>query len=89
MSSTGTASSLDYNAVDETVIFQVGVSSLQISVSFIPDALDEEDETFTLLLTSAINATLGDIIEATVTIIDGDDLTTDEPVIEAGMVKTC
>ena len=70
--SDGTAESgADYTAASGTLTFEAGDVSKTVSVETADDAADEEDETFTLALSNASGATLGDA-EATGTIVDND-----------------
>ena len=68
---TATAGS-DYTATSGTLTFQAGDTTQTVSVATTDDSVDEEDETFTLTLSSPANATLGDAT-ATGTIVDNDD----------------
>ena len=65
----------DYTATSGTVIFAVGEVEQTIAVPVLDDALDEPDETFTVILSRPVNATLGDD-EGTGTIVDDDDAPT-------------
>ena len=66
------ASGTDFTAASGTLTFVANETSKTVSVSTTNDSLDEENETFTLTLSSPTNATLGDAI-ATGTIIDNDE----------------
>ena len=70
----GTAESgKDYTARSRTLTFAAGTTGPQtISVTIREDALDEEDETFTVTLSGQSNATIGNA-SATGTITDNDD----------------
>ncbi len=58
--SSGTATSgTDFTAKSGTLTFAAGTTSQRVSVSTTEDSTDEEDETFTLTLSSPTNATLG------------------------------
>ena len=71
--SSGTATSgTDFTAKSGTLTFSAGTDSQTVSVSTTNDSTDEENETFTLTLSSPTNATLGDDT-ATGTIRDNDD----------------
>ena len=50
----------DYTATSGTVIFAEGEVEQTIAVPVLDDALDEPDETFTVILSRPVNATLGD-----------------------------
>ena len=69
---TATAGS-DYTAVDSVLTFTAGATVGTIEVAIADDRLDEEDETFTVRLRDAVNATLGAVATATATIVDDDD----------------
>ena len=74
--SSGTAASgTDFTAAAGTLTFVANETSKTVSVATTDDSVDEEDETFTLTLSSPTNATLGDAT-ATGTIIDDDVSTT-------------
>ena len=64
----------DYDAATaETLTFQDGETSKDISVRIIDDDIVEEDETFSVALSSPTGgATLSDPVRATVTIEDND-----------------
>jgi hypothetical protein len=62
----------DYTEASGSVEFDPGVTSRTFDVALIDDALDEESETFTIVLTSPFNAAISDD-EATGTITDNDD----------------
>ena len=70
--SDGTATSgTDYTADSGTLTFAANETTKTVSVATTDDSVDESDETFTLTLSSATNATLGD---ATATgMIEDDD----------------
>jgi hypothetical protein len=65
------ASPSDYASRSGTIIFLAGETSKTVSVALVHDALDESDETFTLALSSAVNATLSDG-QGVATIVDDD-----------------
>ena len=68
----GTATSgTDFTAASWTLTFAAGTDSQTVSVSTTNDSTDEENETFTLTLSSPTNTTLGDDT-ATGTIRDND-----------------
>jgi hypothetical protein len=74
--SNGTATSgSDYVAASGTLSFAVGQTSKRVSVSVRGDALDENDETFTLALSVPAGATLADGV-GQATIRDDDPLPT-------------
>ncbi len=68
---TATAGS-DYTAESGTLTFAANETSKTVSVATTDDSVDEDDETFTLTLSSPANATLGDAT-ATGTINDDDN----------------
>ena len=69
----GTATSgTDFTAESGTLTFAANETSQTVSVATTDDSVDEENETFTLALSSPANATLGDAT-ATGTIVDNDD----------------
>ena len=71
--SDGTAESgTDFTAASGTLTFGANETSKTVSVATTSDSADEENETFTLTLSSPTNATLGDAT-ATGTINDDDD----------------
>jgi hypothetical protein len=61
----------DYASRSGTIIFMPGETSKTVSVGVVNDALVEPDETFTLALSSAVNATLSDG-QGVATIVDDD-----------------
>ena len=72
--SSGTATSgTDFTAKSGTLTFSAGQDLQSVSVSTTDDSTDEENETFTLTLSSPTNATLGTNKSATGTITDNDD----------------
>lgn len=68
---TATAGS-DYTATSGSLTFDPGVTSRTVTVATLDDALDEADETFTLVLSAPSNAALG-TSTGTATIADNDD----------------
>ena len=71
-STDGTASSLtDYTDTSGTVTFAPGTTMMTIGLDVSGDTLDEDDETFTLTLSSPSGATLG-TATAMITIADDD-----------------
>ncbi len=62
----------DYTAASGTLTFAPGETSQLITVAVIGDTIDEDDETFTVNLSTPDNATLSAASSATVTIIDDD-----------------
>ena len=69
---TGTAAAgTDFAAASGTLTFAPGVTTQQVPVPLIDDTLDEDDETFTVTMSSPANATLGDA-SGLVTITDDD-----------------
>lgn len=71
----GTATAgTDYQATSGTLTFAAGNRSQQITVVVNSDTVDEEDETFTVTLRNATQATLADATAtATGTIVDDDE----------------
>jgi hypothetical protein len=68
----GTAASpSDYAYRSGTIIFMAGETSKTVSVALVQDAVVEPDETFTLALSRAVNATLSDG-QGVATIVDDD-----------------
>jgi chitinase len=61
----------DYSATSGTLTFQPGQTSRTISVSIKGDRKRESNETFTVKLSNAVGATIGDGV-ATVTILNDD-----------------
>ena len=70
--SSGSASSADYTPVSGTLTFAPGTTTAVFNVSLTPDSFDEADETVTLALSNAAQATLGSPNPATLTIEDDD-----------------
>jgi len=69
----GTANSgQDYVGITETAIISAGQTETEVIVRVVTDENVEEDETFELLLLSAVNATIGDNI-GVATIINDDE----------------
>jgi len=62
----------DYQAVDVSVTFGPNETSKTVSIPLLNDALDENAETFSASLSSAVNATIGSPASATITIQDDD-----------------
>ncbi len=76
--SDGTAAAgTDYTTASGTLTFAAGDTAKTVSVPVLDDAVDEEDETFTLTLSNASGASLADTA-ATGTIVD-DDTEAPEP----------
>lgn len=67
----GTADGSDYRAKSGTITFKPGKTSAKVSVPLKPDTRPEADERFTLTLSSATNASIGDGV-ATGTIVNDD-----------------
>ena len=68
----GTATSgLDFTAGTGSVSFAPGVTSQVVNVPVVNDALDEDDEAFTVTLSAPVNASLG-TATGTGTIVDDD-----------------
>ena len=55
-----------------TLTFAPGETQKNVQITIQDDALDEDDETFTLTLSNPTNAQLGTISSATMTIVDDD-----------------
>lgn len=66
----------DYSPASGTLTFNPGVTSRTFTVHITDDTLDEADETVTLALSNASNATLGGTNPTTLTIEDDDSLPT-------------
>jgi hypothetical protein len=74
--SNGTAvAGSDYTATSGTLSFAVGITSRTVAVPVTPDTLDEVDETFNLVLSAPVGATLADATGVG-TIVDDDALPT-------------
>src|SRR5205823_9163583 len=69
---TASAGGVDYTLASGTLTFAPGVTSQNISLTVVNDALDEDDETIQMALSSPTNATLGAINTHTYTILDND-----------------
>ncbi len=68
----GTATSgADFTSGAGTITFLPGVTTQQVSVGVLNDALDEDDESFTIALSAPVNGTLGSAV-GTGTITDDD-----------------
>jgi len=67
----GTAGATDYTAGTGTLTFAAGITSQTITVAISNDLLDELDETFTVNLASATNASIADA-SGLGTIVDND-----------------
>lgn len=63
-------SGLDYTSTTGTLTFTGGVTSQNITIPILNDALNEADETFTLTLSNPTQATLGNTLSVTTTITD-------------------
>lgn len=71
--SNGTASAgSDYTAASGVLTFAPGQTSRTFNVNILNDSLDEPNETVTLTLSNPVNATLGSLNPATLTIVDND-----------------
>lgn len=66
---TATAGS-DYTAASGTLIFSPGVTTRSFTIAVQQDDLEEENETLVVTLSDPINATIGPVSKATVTITD-------------------
>ncbi|MDP9387837.1 MAG: hypothetical protein M3Q48_07890 [Actinomycetota bacterium] len=62
----------DYTAASGTLTLPAGQTSATVEVAVTGDTLDEDDETFLLNLSAAVNATIADA-QAVATIIEDDD----------------
>src|SRR5207247_2408934 len=69
-----TGGGVDYTLASGTLSFAPGVTNLNISLTVVNDALDEDDETIQIALSSPANATLGAITTHTYTILDNDPI---------------
>lgn len=75
----------DYAATSGSLSFTAGQVTKSVPVPLVPDLLDEDDETFTLNLSSAVNATIADPQgEAT---IQDDDAPPNLSIGDAGLVE--
>jgi hypothetical protein len=79
-------SGVDFIGASGTITFTPGVTNTLINVLVIGDTLDEFDETFTVVLSNAQNATLSGIKEATGTILD-DDLPPSLSIVDAQVTE--
>lgn len=71
--SNGTASApADYTAASGAAVFTPGVTQTTVNLSIVNDALIENNETFSITLSSPSGATLGAPAAATITITDND-----------------
>ena len=78
--SDGTAeSATDFTAASGTLTFGANETSKPVSVATTEDSAHEEDETFTLMLSSPTNAALGSNVTATGTIKDDDEAEAELP----------
>lgn len=80
LTSNGTATAADYTPASGTLTFTPGTTSQNVNVTIINDALPEANETFTITLSSPVNATLGTSVH-TRTIIDNDTCTANVPTL--------
>jgi hypothetical protein len=71
-SDVSTTEDSDYTAVSGTVTIAAGATSATFNVPVLTDTLDEANETATLTLSNASNATISDAT-GTLTIVDDDD----------------
>ncbi|HVQ28018.1 MAG TPA: Calx-beta domain-containing protein, partial [Vicinamibacteria bacterium] len=70
---TGTATAgADFGLIAPRLEFQPGVARRSVIIPIVADALDEGEETFTLALSNATQATLGPVSSAEVKIVDDD-----------------
>ena len=70
---TAATSGTDFTAANDTLTFMPGDTTAAFTVATAGDSTDEEDETFTVTLSSPSNATLATDPTATGTITDDDD----------------
>src|SRR5256885_4524162 len=69
---TATGGGVDYTLANGTLTFAPGVATQNINFTVVNDALDENDETVQVALSSPTNATMGAIATHTYTILDDD-----------------
>ena len=62
----------DYTSTSGTLTFVAGTTVQTFTVAIVDDGIDETDETMSLTLSGATNATIGGTNPATLTIIDND-----------------
>ncbi|HAN46734.1 MAG TPA: hypothetical protein DCQ32_09325 [Cyanobacteria bacterium UBA8156] len=62
----------DYTSVNQVVTIPAGQTSVTVNVPIANDTIDEPDQTFTVAISTPINATLGATTSGTVTITDDD-----------------
>ena len=74
----------DYVATTGTLVFAAGQTSKTVSVPILGDTVAEGNETFTLVLSNATNATLGATTSATATILDDDAPSLSLSIVPAG-----
>jgi hypothetical protein len=75
------AAGSDYTAVSETITFMPLETTATVTVPILDDNVGESAETFTLILSSPVNALLGVTNELTIEIEDGDSFTIFLPMI--------
>src|SRR6058998_408828 len=63
--STATGGGVDYSLASTTLTFAPGVTNQNINITVVNDALDEDDETIQIAISSPSNATLGAIATQT------------------------
>src|SRR5207244_3186982 len=91
---TATGDGVDYTLANGTLTFAPGVTTQQIALSVVDDALHEANETIVTTLSNPINAALGAPTSNTYTITDNDNppavtlILSDSPMAEAGGVAT-
>ena len=72
-SGTATGGGVDYSMASGTATIYAGqTTATSISATIIEDALNENNETFTVTISNPVNATLGAITSHTYTILDND-----------------
>ena len=67
-----TLSGTDYSSVTTTLTFPAGVTSTTFTVATLDDVINENQESFTAVLSSPMNAMLGSADTATISITDDD-----------------
>lgn len=65
---------VDFTAAADTLVFEPGETQKAFSIAILEDEIDELAETLDVSLSAPLNATLGAVVSATVTILDNDAL---------------